>query len=366
MNQLQLLHGNVDFPNFFPDGTYGGVKAVDSHDLLGCKVDGIVMNAFHLYSKPGVAIIKKHGGINDFIGYPRPVLTDSGGFQVFSLLRENSKNGRIGENEIIFRPNQDRRKIIFTPEKCVQLQFAVRSDIIMCLDYCTHPDDDIDIQEKSVETTLKWAKKCKQEYILQMKNYKYSDDRRPLIFAIIQGGNDKELRKYCAEALIAIGFDGFGFGGWPLDKNGRLTDEMLAYTASLMPNDSVKYAMGLGKPEEIARCVEMGFDLFDCVIPTREARHHRLYVYKNDDLQNSGLTDDGFYSYLYIMDEKYIADRSPVSDVCDCFCCQNYSKSYLRHLFAINDPLALRLATIHNLRFYTALMERLRAGKNES
>ncbi len=364
MKQLQLLHGNINFPNFFPDGTYGSVKATDSFDLLSCKVDGIVMNAFHLYSRPGVSIIRKHGGINNFIGYPNPILTDSGGFQVFSLLRENPKNGQINENEIIFRPNQDREKIIFSPEKCIQLQFAVRSDIIMCLDYCTHPEDSNEIQEKSVETTIKWAKKCKQEYLLQLKNYKYTEDRRPLIFAIIQGGNNNKLRKYCAEELISIGFDGFGFGGWPVDSKGNLTDEILAYTASLMPDEGVKYAMGVGKPEEIIRCVKMGYDLFDCVIPTREARHQRLYVYKSIDAVTPDTTDS-FYSYLYIMDEKYIADRSPVSEDCDCLCCRNYSRSYLRHLFAINDPLAQRLATIHNLRFYTTLMDKLREADSQ-
>ncbi len=359
MKSIDLIHGRIEFPNFFPDGTYGGVKTTDSYDLLGCKVDGIVMNAFHLYSKPGLSILKKHDGINNFIGYPYPVLTDSGGFQVFSLLRENPKNGQINENEIIFRPNQDKKKIIFSPEKCIQLQFAVRSDIIMCLDYCTHPDDKEDVQKKSVETTIKWAKKCKQEYHLQLKNYKYSEDRRPLLFAIIQGGNKKELRKYCAEELISMGFDGFGFGGWPVDKNGNLIDEILKYTAGLMPDQSVKYAMGLGRPEEIVRCVKMGYDLFDCVIPTREARHQRLYVY-NDEFD---LNSDGFYSYLYIMDDKYTADTSPVSDVCDCFCCKNYSKSYLRHLFAVNDSLSLRLATIHNLRFFTMLVEKLRESE---
>ena len=364
MDSIDLIHGNIDLPNFLPDGTYGGVKAIDSYDLLGCKVNGIVMNAFHLYSKPGLSIIKRHDGINNFIRYPNPILTDSGGFQVFSLLRENPKNGQINENEIIFRPNQDKRKIIFSPEKCIQLQFAVKSDIIMCLDYCTHPDDSDEIQEKSVDTTIKWARKCKQEYALQLKNYKYADNKRPLLFAVIQGGNKKELRKYCAEKLISIGFDGFGFGGWPADKNGNLTEEILRYTAGLMPNHSVKYAMGLGKPEEIAGCVRMGYNLFDCVIPTREARHQRLYVYNNDEVLNMNLPER-FYSYLYIMDKKHISDKTPVSDCCDCFCCRNYSKSYLRHLFAINDPLSLRLATIHNLRFYTALMEGLRGKKHE-
>jgi len=302
-----------------------------------------------------LAIIRKHGGINKFINYQRPILTDSGGFQVFSLLRENSKNGQINKNEIIFRPNQGKDKIVFTPEKCVQLQFAIKSDIIMCLDYCTHPDDSDETQQLSVETTVRWALKCKREYELQLKNYKYTNEKRPLLFAIIQGGNDRGLRKLCAEKLIDMGFDGFGFGGWPVDSNGSLVSDILRYTADLMPQGSVKYAMGLGKPEEIVECVGMGYNLFDCVIPTREARHKRLYVY-NDMAK----LENDFYSYLYIMDEKYITDTSAVSGLCDCLCCKNYSIAYLRHLFVINDPLALRLATIHNLRFFTMLMEKLR------
>ncbi|NLO48675.1 MAG: tRNA guanosine(34) transglycosylase Tgt [Clostridiales bacterium] len=360
MKKLDLLHGSVALPAFFPDGTYGNVKTVDTFDLYGCHIDGIVMNAFHLFNKPGLAIVKKHGGINRFIRWDKPVLTDSGGFQVFSLLRENEKYGTIRKNEIIFRPNQDEEKIIFSPQKCIQMQFAVRSDIIMCLDHCTHPDDEYMTQKESVETTVRWAKICKDEYETQLKNYKYDGECRPLLFAIIQGGSDKALRKYCAEKLTEIGFDGFGFGGWPVDKNGNLVDDILKYTAELMPSGSVKYAMGLGRPEEIVRCADMGYNLFDCVIPTREARHRRLYVYNAENADCINIRKDGFYSYLYIADDKHAADASPVSGACDCLCCKNFSRAYVRHLFNAKDPLAERLATIHNLRFYSMLMENLR------
>lgn len=365
MNEINLLHGTVRFPAFFPDGTYGVVKTTDSADLAGCGVDGIVMNAFHLYAKPGISILKRHGGINAFIGFDRPVLTDSGGFQVFSLLRENAKNGCVRENDIILRPNQDAEKIIYSPEKCVQFQFAIRSDIIMCLDYCTHPDDAAEVQRKSVETTIRWAKKCKTEYETQLKNYKYAADRRPLLFGIIQGGNDRALRRYCAERLIEIGFDGFGFGGWPLDGEGKLTTDILKYTAELMPACGVRYAMGLGKPEEIVALADMGYDLFDCVIPTREARHQRLYVYSVSSASDIDIRAEKFYQYLYIMDDKYTADTAPVSAACDCLCCRKYSRSYLKHLFTVGDPLAQRLATIHNLRFYTMLTERLQKEREK-
>ena len=348
---LSLNHGDVQLPAFFPDATRGVVRCVDAQDLIGCKVPGLVMNTYHLLTKPGPSTIKALGGLHSFSGWNRPILTDSGGFQVFSLIRENEKFGEIRRNEIIFRPQaaedgKKSKKISITPEKCIQAQFAYGSDIIMCLDYCTHPDDPAEINQLSVEITIEWAQRCKDEYnrlAAQLKGPR----KKPLIFGIIQGGRDLVLRKKCAEALIKIGFDGFGFGGWPLDSNGKLTEDILAYTASLMPDDLPKYAMGIGRPEGIVACLKMGFNLFDCVIPTREARHNRLYVFNND-----------FYEHFYPLDDIHRRDPRPISDVCDCYTCANYSRGYLRHLLAVNDSLGFRLSTIHNLRFYTMLLER--------
>jgi len=355
---LKTLHGNLELPAFFPDGTYGVVKSVNSKDLEKTNVAGMVVNTFHLINKLGINNIKKVGGIHNLINYNCPMVSDSGGFQVFSLISENSKRGEIRKNEIIFR-EEDGSKTILSPEKCIQMQFALGTDIIMCLDYCTHPNDPDDVNEKSVETTIRWARKCKDEYNKQIKLRKYSGDNRPLIFGIIQGANDKKLRKYCAEELIKIGFDGFGFGGWPLDNQNNLIDDILKYTADLMPDSSVKYAMGLGRPEEIVRCVKMGYNLFDCVIPTREARHHRLYVFKYP----LNINDSNFYNYLRILDKEYKNDLEPVDKNCDCECCQNYSRAYMYHLFKIGDSQADRLASIHNLAFYTKLMEYIRNEK---
>jgi queuine tRNA-ribosyltransferase len=312
-------------------------------------------------SNPGQSVIKSLGGLNKFINFNRPILTDSGGFQVFSLIRENAKFGEIQDNQIVFR-SENNSKIIFTPEKCVKAQSDYGSDIFMCLDYCTHPNDPETINRKSVYITVKWAKRCKDEYlnILNIKKHK----TRPLIFGIIQGGSNKILRKECAEALIDIGFDGFGFGGWPLDENNNLTYDILEYTADLMPDNLIKYAMGIGKPEEIAACRKMGYGLFDCVIPTREARHNRLYMFSEEynslaEINGADLTIPKFYKYYYITDEKYRRDSRPISQVCDCYCCKNYSRAYLWHLSVTGDSLAQRLATIHNLRFYTQLMNLL-------
>jgi len=384
--ELNLPNGTVTLPAFFPDATRGAVRCADVTDLESCRVEGLVMNAYHLMTKPGKSVVKSLGGLHSFTGWKKPILTDSGGFQVFSLIRENPKFGEINASRIIFRPGNENSgqsargsvKIIFTPEKCIQSQFAYGSDIMMCLDYCTHPDDSYEINKKAVEITIGWAKRCRKEYDKLVSGRRSS---RPLLFGIIQGGNDRGLRKECAGALIDIGFDGFGFGGWPLDSNGALVTDILEYTASLMPDGKVKYAMGVGKPENIVRCAKMGYSLFDCVIPTRDARHNRLYVFsENGMLSKNRPTDSGnilsnknipgeinslistgdFYSYYYPLDEKHIRGAGPVSEFCDCLLCKNHSRAYLRHLIASGDSTGSRLATIHNLRFYTMLMEALR------
>ncbi|MCL1843578.1 MAG: tRNA-guanine transglycosylase [Defluviitaleaceae bacterium] len=367
---IPVLAAKIKMPAFFPDGTRGVVRCVDCADLEACGVSGIVMNTFHLMTKPGAATIKAMGGLHAFTNWKGTIVTDSGGFQVFSLLRENSSMGEIRPNEIIFR--RDGKKTILTPEKCIQSQLSYGSNILMALDYCTHPDDPPKLQAEAVATTIRWGKKCmetfkrrdglkantsdKREDVLRANTSNHS----PQLFGIIQGGNDKALRRECAEALIQMGYEGFGFGGWPLDSGGRLTEEILAYTAELMPDTGVKYAMGIGRPENIVTCVRMGYNLFDCVIPTREARHNRLYVYDEKFETAADIEFEGnFYRYHYILDDEHRRDFRAISQVCDCFACKNYSRAYIRHLASIGDGLAARLATIHNLRFYTMLMEGL-------
>ncbi|MCL2159066.1 MAG: tRNA-guanine transglycosylase, partial [Oscillospiraceae bacterium] len=275
--KLSLPHGSISLPAFFPDGTRGAVKCLDSFDLENCGVAGIVANAYHLMSNPGRGAVKALGGLGKFMNWDRPILTDSGGFQVFSQIEKNPKFGEIQDDQIVFLPENSGEKIILTPEKCIRAQFDYGSDIMMCLDYCTGPGASPETNKKAVDMTIAWAKRCKDEYNNVIKAKKIQN--RPLIFAIIQGGNDKGLRRECARALIEIGFDGFGFGGWPLDENNNFDYDILAHTASLMPDNLAKYAMGVGKPEEIAECFKLGYNLFDCVIPTREARHNRLYVF---------------------------------------------------------------------------------------
>ncbi|MCL2217968.1 MAG: tRNA-guanine transglycosylase [Defluviitaleaceae bacterium] len=369
VTELRLPHGTVKLPAFFPDGTRGVVRCVDSADLENCGVPGIVMNTYHLMTKPGAGAVKAMGGLNTFCGWKRPIITDSGGFQVFSLLRENASMGEIRPNEIIFR--RDGKKTVLSPEKCIQSQLAYGSDVLMALDYCTHPNDPYEIQARAVEVTIRWGKKCMDTFNAANKHSRprirheagstrHEAGNSRQLFGIIQGGNDKSLRKECADALIQMGYKSFGFGGWPLDSEGCLTEEILAYTAELMPDDGVKYAMGVGRPENIVACAKMGFNLFDCVIPTREARHNRLYVFKEEFEKRESIDLNGnFYRFHYILDDSHRRDSRPVSSLCDCFTCANYSRAYLRHLAGIGDGLASRLATIHNLRFYTMLMELL-------
>lgn len=368
LEYLETLHKTIQLPAFLPDGTRGVVRSLDSSDLVQTGTQGIVMNVYHLMQNPGAGVIKRLGGLHQFCGWSGPILTDSGGFQIYSLLRENPKRGVVRPKGVIFYPenggtNSKGKKIILSPEKCIQLQFQMGSDIMMCLDWCTHPEDPPEILRESVDLTIRWAKACKEEYDRQLENRGKAKDLkasgRPLIFGIIQGGRDFSERKRCASALLELGFDGYGFGGWPLDNQGNLLQEMLEYTANLMPNHLPKYALGVGKPENVVACVKMGYTLFDTVLPTRDARHKRLYIFNASRWEEIDLEGD-FYSHLYLQDEKHRTSGEPISLLCDCLLCRNYSRAYLYHLFAIGDPLAFRLATLHNLRFYNLLFDRIR------
>ncbi len=352
IEKLVTRAGEIPLPAFFPDATYGGVRAGSFEDVYASGLFGLEMNSYHLMTKPGAKLIKSLGGLHAFTGYKGAILTDSGGFQLFSLIRENAAYGEIRENEIIFRPDMGAEKLIFSPEKCIQAQFQYGSDIVMALDLCTAPDDPDEVQRRSVELTVKWGARCRAEF----DKLKKGKDHPPLLFGIVQGGQDANLRAECGRRLEEIGFDGYGFGGWPLGADGTLRLDVLKMAADAMPDHKIKYAMGLGKPEEIVKCVEIGYQLFDCVIPTREARHQRLYVFEPDKALH-----EKFYRHMYIMDDKYARDARPVEEDCDCALCRNHTRAYVQHLFRMNDPAAMRLATAHNLRFFGRLMERLRA-----
>lgn len=358
-DSLEVKNKKIPLPAFFPDATFGYVRGVNSKDLINCKINGVVVNIYHLMKKNLIEKIKRRRGIHKYMNFDGIIISDSGGFQVMSLIHSNPKNGKIYDDKIVFKLDDEKnKKITLTPELCVRMQFEIGSDIIMCLDDCTYPDMGLEDQEKSVERTIAWACRCKNEFDRLTKNLKANE--RPLIFGIIQGGKNLKLRKKCADAMKKIGFDGYAFGGWPVE-DGRFLYELLKYTANLMPKDMPKYAMGVGKPEDIVYCVKLGYNMFDCVIPTREARNNRLYEFKTNFFRKLKKLDNKgkFYQYVRVRNLKYKDDKSPISKNCDCYACRNFSKSDIYKLFKNKDKESIRLTTIHNLKFYSHLMERL-------
>jgi queuine tRNA-ribosyltransferase len=345
----------VALPAFLPDATLGVVRAVDATDLLTCGVQALVMNAFHLMRRPGSSTVQALGGLHAMAGWPGPIVTDSGGFQAYSLIHENPKNGRIDDRGITFRPESGERKFVLTPEKTVQLQLGYGTDVVVCLDDCTHVDAPPEEQRAAVRRTVAWARRCKAEYERIVAQRRTPPERRPLLFAVIQGGGDRELRRECAEALLAIGFDGYGYGGWPLDGQGNLLAEIIAYTRELVPAEFPLHALGVGHPRHVATCAGLGYALFDSALPTRDARHGRLYAWREGEWPRGD-----WLRYVYVGDSKNVKAAGPVDPTCDCLCCARYSLGYLHHLFKIDDTLYPRLATIHNLRFMARLMARLR------
>ena len=354
---LPIRDKNLMLPAFLPDATSGYVRAVDSRDLEGVSIQALVMNTFHLMQKPGSSTIQAFNGLHRFADWPWVIITDSGGFQAYSLIHESDKFGTLTDRGIIFRPEGKTRKFILSPEKSIQLQISYDSDVVICLDDCTHVDASRDDQELSVKRTLDWAKRCKNEYLHQMEQRKVEQKDQPLIFGVIQGGGHPDLRRKCAEGLLEIGFDGFGYGGWPLDAQGNLLTEMVALTRELVPEEFPMHALGIGHPINLMKTYRLGYDIFDCALPTRDARHGRMMRYTIPP--ETPLSGKDWLEYVYIQDKKYIKDNRPISEFCDCPVCKHYSVGYLHHLFKTGDWLYQRLATLHNLRFMTLLTERL-------
>jgi len=353
--ELHLPHGRIQMPTFLPDATLGVVRAVDATDLVQCQLQAVVMNTFHLMQRPGSSTISALGGLHTMSGWQRPIITDSGGFQAYSLIQQNPKQGSMSDEGITFKPEGADRKFHLTPEKTIQLQMSYGADVVICLDECMHVDASLEAQTTSVQRTIAWGKRCKKEFTRLIQEKKLAETQQPKLFAVVQGGGSRELRKRCANELLEIGFDGYGYGGWPLDKQGHLLSDIIAYTRELIPSQFPMHALGIGHPMNVVECVQMGYGIFDSAMPTRDARHTRLYTFTSE----SGLIDK-WLTYVYVNDDKYIKTDAPISSFCDCLCCTHYSLGYLHHLFKINDTLFFRLATIHNLRFMTQLTERLR------
>ena len=366
MGVLTTRNGAVATPFFMPDATRASVRGLSTEDLRAAGVMSLVVNTYHLFLQPGADMIAKAGGIHRFMGWDGPILSDSGGYQVFSLIHKNPRLGKVTEEGALFRSVRDGTKHLLTPERSIQIQFDLGVDMMVVLDDPRPNDAPEEEIAQAVERTIRWALRCKGEYNRQIQERHLPEEKRPLLFGVIQGGMSKALRKKCAEGLISIGFDGYGFGARHIAEDGTFLEEIMAYTASLIPENAPRFALGVGTPSDIVRSVQCGWDLFDCVIPTREGRHGRLFLWKQSEISNlktqkpKHKNEESFYETINIQNERFKEDFTPIDPRCDCFACQHHTKAYMRHLFMAGEPLGARLASIHNVRFYIQLMERIR------
>ena len=347
---IATAHGDILTPFFMPIATLGAVKTLSYKDIELLDSQIILSNTYHLMLRPGMEIMQKAGGLHTFMNWDKPILTDSGGYQVFSL----AKIRKITEKGVEFQSHIDGSSHLLTPESAIQIQQVIGSDIMMVLDECAPYPCDYDYAKESVELTTRWARRCK-EY--KENNNDYKSNKEQKLFGIVQGSIYEDLRKKSLEDLVSVGFDGYAIGGLAVGEPREEMYKILEKIIPLMPEDKPRYLMGVGYPQEIVQAVAYGIDMFDCVIPTREGRHGRLFQFTGKDIK-AGSED--FFSVLRIMNAEYGHDFSPINKESKIPELQNYSKAYLHHLFKTNETLGLRLATLNNLEFYLALMKRLR------
>ena len=344
--RLLLPHQTVETPVFMPVGTQGTVKAVPQDTLESLGVEIILGNTYHLYLRPGHEPIRRMGGLHRFISWPRAILTDSGGFQVFSL----SSLRKVTDDGVRFRSHLDGSSHFFTPEHSIDVQIALGSDICMAFDECTEYPATRDRAEESLRLTMAWARRSLDHFHAHRDEVPWRDqheNQTQSLFAIVQGGMHRDLRRQCAERLVEMDFDGYAIGGLSVGEPRELTLEMIAEVLPLLPKDKPRYVMGVGYPDEIELYARMGVDMMDCVLPTRAARHALLF------------TSEG---RLNIKNKQFAEDQSPPDPACQCPVCRRYSRAYLRHLMNAGEPLSATLNSIHNLAYYLAVMQRVRTS----
>ncbi|MCL1895722.1 MAG: tRNA guanosine(34) transglycosylase Tgt [Clostridiales bacterium] len=332
--RLTTPHGVIETPVFMPVGTAGTVKAVKPDDVAGLGAQIILANTYHLYLRPGHETVRKAGGLHRYMSWDRPILTDSGGFQVFSL----SALGKITEEGVGFASHIDGSRHLLTPEKSIEIQNALGSDIMMAFDECVPYPAERSYVEGSILRTTRWLKRCKAVH---------KDVGRQSLFGIMQGGMHRDLRRQSAEQIVALDLPGYGIGGLSVGEPKELMYEILDGCTDCLPGGKPRYLMGVGSPDALLEGAALGVDMFDCVLPTREARHGRA------------MTRDGSVN---LRNARYAEDFSPLDEGCSCYCCKNFTKSYLRHLVMAKEILGATLISIHNLTFLTDLM----AGAREA
>ncbi len=329
LGKVTTPHGTFDTPAFMPVGTNATVKAMTPEEVKQTGAQIILCNAYHLYLRPGQELIKKIGGLHQFMNWDGPILTDSGGFQVYSL----APLRKIDPEGVTFRSNIDGSEHRFTPESVIQLENDLGADIIMCFDECTPYPVTYEYATQSVEMTIRWAKRCQTA----------QNNEKQLLFGIVQGGIYPDLREKCAHSLVSMDFPGYAIGGLMVGEEKKNTWEICQKVCEVLPEHTPHYLMGVGTPEDFLHAISCGIDMFDCVVPTRLARNSHF------------LTWNGRVS---AKQARYREEPNPPDSNCLCYCCRNYSLAYLRHLFLAGEILASRLATIHNLTFYQQFMKR--------
>jgi queuine tRNA-ribosyltransferase len=354
---LQTAHGKIQSPFFMPVATQGAVKQVSTEEMRKLGASILLANTYHLMLKPGEQAIKKLGGLHKFMDWQAPILTDSGGFQVFSLAGKRNKGGetlvKLTDDGVRFKSYIDGKEYYLTPEKALRIQMDLGVDAAVCLDECVALPAEKKYLEKSIALTTSWAGATK-------KYWQKQKGKKPLLHAVIQGGLDKDLRLRSLRELTAIGFDGYNIGGLSVGESASEMYKVLDWLLPEMPVDKPRYLMGVGYPENIIEAVKRGVDMFDCVIPTREGRHGRLFLREKDAITNYKLSITNFYKTINIINTKFKNDKTPINKKSKLPELRNLSKAYLHYLFSINEPLGQRLATLNNLEFYLDMMQEIR------
>lgn len=353
IGELATAHGKIETPFFMPVGTQGSVKGVSPDELNQIGAQIILCNTYHLYLRPGEKVIKKLGGLHKFIGWGKPILTDSGGYQVFSLGEKTAQKPKeslvnITEEGVEFKSHLDGSKHLLTPEKVIQIQLDLGVDILMPLDVCPSGKATKEEIKNACDITLRWAKRSKEYFDVQIKKIK--NEKRPLLHGIVQGGLYEDLRREHASEMIKLNFDGYSVGGLAVDHETRDMWKTVRLMGEILPENKQRYLMGVGTPDDIIKATKLGMDMFDCVLPTRLARHGSVYIKKKSK-----------YKLTNLLNYKYREDGEVIKKDCGCCACKkNFSKAYISHLIRSREMFGLRLATLHNLHTYIDLLKKIR------